>query len=226
VERAPPAQGQQILRHVNPYGKKTTGRTTRVEVTVTDQSGDGVDRLPVIQRALKSAQESGMLRMRIGSKVQDDTGVYPNFSSFGLRSQQIRQWSLAVCKKHMKQVVERFEVAYTRRMVPLAIFNECTNFMAAASFSHDDVPTEIDVKKCRAATTRFATQWNMGRGPRALVAPPPGLSLTAKGMKRVPPNKEIVDMTGFCVDVCEHKFGFGSPWCHVTEGDQNLIKGK
>lgn len=224
-DRPPPAKGKSILRHANPYGKKSVGRTTRVEVHVTDITGDGEDHLPDAEQILAMAQANGSLQTKLADKLQVAAGIKPVFSSFATTESPVAQWSLATCKSHMAEVVKRFEVAYTRRMVPIAIFNECTNFMAAASFSKDDIATELDVKRCKAATVRFANQWNLGKGPRASIAPPPGLALAAtRGKKRKAHRKEAVDMTGFCVDVCEHKFGVDAPWCHVTEGDKNFYK--
>merc|ERR1740139_1444670 len=117
------------------------------------------------------------------------------------------------------RMVRRFEVAYTRRMVPWAIFNECTNFATAFSFSHDVRPTPVDVQRCKDATYRFEHHWNYGvakevTGPAA----PPGLTLlqdaaTQEEGKKLAP----VDMSEFCIDVCEHKFGRFAPQCKAHE---------
>merc|ERR1719223_1640396 len=100
-------------------------------------------------------------------------------------------------------------------MVPTAIYNECTNFVAEVSFSHDHIFDVHDRMRCRHATVKLSKEWNFGKGqpgpgPAPAPAPAPG------------PAGANVDYLGFCAEVCEIKYGEDAPMCHVTEGKKTL----
>merc|ERR1719321_1499371 len=121
---------------------------------------------------------------------------------------QVQQWSDGICQKHMSTVVRRFTMAYTRRLVPAALFNECTNFMPMVSFSDDGVISTTDREKCQAATTKFAQKWNFGKGKKggtaADAAAAPAAGPAAAGAPG--PAAAAMDYAEFCTDICEMKF--------------------
>jgi len=204
------AHGTMIMRHIDPPNPNpTVGRETRVQVVLTDTPATGDDRLPTIKQVLVNAEKSGLLQAALGAALVKSIGVRPNVTNFAFNNTFVAQWSLESCATHMTQVVHRFSVAYTRRMVPMAIFNECTNFMPAMSFSHDNLPNSMDVHRCRMATIGFAKRWNYGQG-NGTAPPPTGLAAFLDTKLKAP-----VDMHGFCVDVCQHKFGSLAPECHA-----------
>lgn len=159
-----PARGERILRHMN--RKHSTvdnvGHTTKVVVTITQLHGNGIDELPSVRKVLNSSCLKGEIIPALVDSIQDVTGVKSHINAFMVADHEIEQWSVEGCDAHMSHVVRKFEEAYTRREVPMAIFNECTNYMPALSFSHDMKPTHEDVRRCREATVKFVNAWNFG----------------------------------------------------------------
>jgi hypothetical protein len=229
-----PAHGEKILRHVNPAGTTAdnVGRTTMVSITLTEHAGNGVDELPKVEAAIQMGVASGALESKLEAAVKKVTGIQNTISSFTAAKKQIKQWSVNVCTTHMEKVVKRFSVAYTRRMVPTAIFNECTNFMPVISFSHDVHPTAVDVRKCREATVNFVKYWNYGQGPSVAAPAPaaaapqaPAAQVALAAVEAAAPPPSSADLSGFCLEVCQFKYGKKAPQCHVTEGDKLVEKG-
>jgi hypothetical protein len=218
-----PAHGAKILRHMNPAGATAdnVGRTTMVQITVTEQ-------LPKVEGAIQTVVANGALESKLEAAIKDVTGIQNTISNFTAAKKPIKQWGVDVCTAHMTKVVKRFSVAYTRRMVPVAIFNECTNFMPVISFSHDVHPTALDVRKCREATVNFVKYWNYGQGPSVsapapAVAGPPQASTAHVALASSQPSS--ADLSGFCVEVCQFKYGKKAPQCHVTAGGKLAAKG-
>merc|ERR1719253_696785 len=89
-----------------------------------------------------------------------DWPLDPIVGGFKLKQKVIEQWDVRKCEKHIKDLVDVFAVHYTREQVPMALYNECTNFMTKLSFSHDYILDPLDTKRCRQATVKFATHWN------------------------------------------------------------------
>jgi hypothetical protein len=164
VPIAEPPRGEQIMRHMNRRTRTVdnVGRTTKVVVTITQLPGNGIDELPSIRSIINASCMQGQIIPAIQESILDVTGVKSNLASFKIGEQEIAQWSIQSCSAHMTKVVRRFENAYTRREVPMAIFNECTNYMPALSFSHDMKPTHEDVRRCRESTVKFVNAWNYG----------------------------------------------------------------
>jgi len=217
------APGSSILRHVNPlHHQKNYGRVTKVQVVITDTPESNVNRLPVVERVLTEAEASGALDTIMGGKLMDSIGLAPTIENFHFGIATLPEWSVPKCLVHMTDVIKKNSVAYTRRMVPSSLFNECTNFEPAMSFSHDLMPSKIDVHKCRMATIRFAKAWNYGQG-EAVAAPPSGLALASKAVRKGQREARKAQVTetalhGFCVDVCHAKFGPIAPECSEQVG--------
>lgn len=160
-----PTRDKHYLRHMN-RKKKTVdnvGKTTFVEATVTQLAGNAMDELPAIKAILEKAVENGDLEVNLRDRLAEVVGIQAYIQHMFVEVQEITQWSVDSCSSHMATVVAKFSAAYTRREVPMAIFNECTNFMPALTFSHDHHPTKLDVRRCKDATVNFVNYWNYGK---------------------------------------------------------------
>lgn len=199
-------------------GHSEIGRSTVVKAWLRGAPNTGVFEMsPWIQAVLKRHENDGLLEMLLEKRLFDVTEVAPLISGIrDIRLDSKSQWSLDSCESHMKKIMREFSIAYTRRMVPTAIYNECTNFLAEVSFSHDRVFDSHDRIKCRHATVKLAKEWNFGQGQLPL-APAPGPAPVAAPAPGVS-NKALIDFKGFCADICEIKYGNDAPMCHVTEG--------
>jgi len=203
------------------------GRSTIVKVWLRGAPNTRVFELaPWIEAVLKRHEEDGLLEMLLEKRLFDATGIAPKISGItDIRLDSKQQWSLDTCESHMHKIMQQFSMAYTRRMVPTAIYNECTNFVSEVSFSHDRLFDFHDRIKCRHATVKLSKEWNFGKGktttsppfaapaPAAMLAPGAAIAPVTSG-----PSKPAIDLRGFCADVCEIKYGTDAPTCHVTEG--------
>jgi len=93
------------------------------------------------------------------------------------------------CAPHVKKIISRFTMAYTRAQVPHALEQACHLFESKISFSGNRRITKWDKRVCKKATEKLMKQWQGGKG------------------------KE--DYDGWCQDICELKLGKGAPQCHV-----------
>jgi len=175
-----------------------TGFSTLVTAYVFGAPGSGVDELPKIESFLKSQMKDWRLYGNISDTLYELTGFEADIRDMEVVKEDIHQWSENVCDGHFKKVLHNFEMTYTRRMVPTALFNECTNFGPALSFTRDEMLTKLDKFRCRKSVVKFAKMWNYGKGEK-------------KGDNSAVP----LDIKEFCHDVCEIKFGNGAPQCHV-----------
>merc|ERR1719191_1791963 len=130
----------------------------------------------------------------ICAKIRHDTGVHAGCSEVKISIVQVQEWSSGICEPHLHTMISRFTKAYTREQVPKALYNECTNFMTALTFSHDKIINVADTKRCQIATAKFKKTWKYGKGKEGLDA--------------------------VCHDICEQKFGNHAPQCHVTRGNE------
>jgi len=212
------------------------GRSTIVKVWLSGAPNTGVFELaPWIEAVLKRHEQDGLLEMLLEKRLFDATEIAPKISGItDIRLDSKQQWSLDTCEFHMHKIMREFSMAYTRRMVPTAIYNECTNFVSEVSFSHDRIFDSHDRIKCRHATVKLSKEWNFGNGPPTTTASPlqddapapapgpnpaPAASPAASPGGPAPgPSKPDIDLRGFCADVCEIKYGNDAPTCHVTEG--------
>jgi len=164
-----------------------------VAVTVYDRPGNGMNDLHFAATELKKALLSGELMERIRSAIYAVTGVVPKVSGLRVKAKVIKQWDIVKCENHMTQLVKSFTVHYTRDQVPMALYNECTNFMTKISFSHDYVLDKRDAARCRAATRKFSMKWKGGK------------------------NNNPEDFAGMCGNFCEAKYGNDAPQCRMAD---------
>mmetsp|Transcript_11323 Transcript_11323/g.36007 ORF Transcript_11323/g.36007 Transcript_11323/m.36007 type:complete len:424 (-) Transcript_11323:195-1466(-) len=177
-------------------------RSTIVNVVITDKPQTGAAVLPTVHKVIKEAQASGLLKRRLKAALFQATGVSPTIRGLGPpKLARLEQWQEGNCEQHMQRLVRLMQEAYTRRMVPVALYNECTNLIPALTFSHDDVADPLDRKKCRIATVKFAKRWNYGKADWTYGA----------GEGHAP-----VDFSEFCRDVCETRYGEEAPQCSVN----------
>jgi len=179
---------------------KVVGRSVLVGVTITGEPKNGVHDILLAQphKVLTTAQGTGVLNEILKKKMAEATGVPPRLIKFVIKPKQIEQWSIDKCRVHFTKIVKEFSAAYTRRMVPQAIYNECSNFMTRITFSDDMVIDDLDKTRCRKATVEFSKRWQFGSRK--------GSKLPAEG-----------EFNNFCKNVCEIKFGGGHPKCSVVE---------
>jgi len=163
-----------------------------VAVTVYDRPGNGMNDLHFAATELKKALLSGELMERIRSAIYAVTGVVPKVSGLRVKAKVIKQWDIVKCENHMTQLVKSFTVHYTRDQVPMALYNECTNFMTKISFSHDYVLDKRDAARCRDATRKFSMKWKGGK------------------------NNNPEDFAGMCGNFCEAKYGNDAPQCRMA----------
>lgn len=144
-----------------------------------------------------------LVKLRVGSGLYKGTGHYPAMGNITVQGQKVVKWSVAKCEGHMQKIVGQFSLAYTRRMVPMAMYNECTNFLTRMSFSHDHVLDPLDSKRCRKATMHLAEHWQFGSGGKAKE-----IDVSANATA-----KEVTSFADVCYHACELKYGEGAPQC-------------
>lgn len=171
-------------------------RTVIVKVTLVDRPKNGVDDLHASKAILKAMLASGELKTQIKAAIFAVTGVAPKISGLKVKSATVEGWDVKKCSSHMSTIVKSFTIHYSRAQVPLALYNECTNFMTKISFSHDYVLDHRDAARCRIATRKFERKWKYG--------------------KKADPK----DFGNMCVRFCEAKYGNDAPSCHVSHGDK------
>lgn len=96
------------------------------------------------------------------------------------------------CGPHVQKIISQFSVAYTRRMVPMALNSACHLFQSKLSFSGNRRITKWDRKACQEATGNLMEHWKFGKGNL----------------------KEQFDH--WCHDICELKLGKGAPHCGMA----------
>lgn len=162
------------------------GRSLLVTVIVSDFS-EAYDPAQVLQSKIMD----GTLASSLENAMYETTGLHPKFATMTAKHEKFDQWPIDNCTTHLAGIVKMFSLAYTREEVPMAIYNECTNFMPKLSFSSDLSIGQNDKKRCRQATLEFAKQWNYG--------------------KSKVPVKNLLG--GFCGNVCKLKYGEHHPSC-------------
>jgi len=192
-----PPQMPDMQIHVTfaPGRKMAAGRaSTIVEVTFTDTPNNGVDDVKSAEPLLYWCVNSHILKHQMVHALSDVTHVSPVVRKVEIAKTIIEQWDINKCEKHMKGIVDVFSHHYTRRQVPVALYNECTNFMTRMSWSHDYVLDPQDTVRCRQATRKFSTRWNDGN------------------------SAQIKDFEEMCFQACEAKYGRDAPKCNIHEG--------
>lgn len=105
-------------------------------------------------------------------------------------TKEIERWGMD-CGPHVKTMIDRFAVAYTRAQVPHAIEQACHLFESKISFSGNHRITKWDKRACKTATEKLMNKW--------------------KGK----PSHNATDYDDWCHDICELKLGHGAPQCHL-----------
>jgi len=115
------------------------------------------------------------------------------------------------CAPHVKTIVDRFTVAYTRAQVPHALEQACHLFDSKISFSGNRRITKWDRKACKMATEKLMSTWGQTLDSKG--------SKDSHGFELRPPSrnqtKKEPDYEAWCHDICELKLGKGAPQCHI-----------
>ena len=176
------------------------GRTLKVEAFFSTNHADDKQHLKKIADAVSHLFVSGELLSSVSVALLGLTGMQPDIVNFAVSFKAIAPWSSEKCQSHMTKIVQTFTATYTPRMVPAALFWECTHFVVQLSFSQDSLASESDRNFCQKLTTNFSTEWNAH-----IASSRPHLSARAK--------TQALDMSGFCTSVCEVKYGTGAALC-------------
>jgi len=171
------------------------GRSTIAEIAFLDTPKNGLNDVAMVMPLVGSALESGLLKKQVKKALKKVTGIKPKLHKVELKTKVIEQWDVVKCEEHIKGIVQQFTLHYTRNQVPMALYNECTNFMTKMSFSHDYVLDPQDTVRCRRATAKFASHWGFGENAK---------------------NSDFEDM---CIKACEAKYGRNAPTCNLHSGD-------
>jgi len=162
-----------------------TGRrastSTVAQINIIDRPGTGNDRLGVYEDALRNVIESGELQIALANAISHAVDIESVVGTIYESSGRVTPFNTKKCASHLNTMIRRFSDAYTRRMVPDALYHACDNFGQKESFSHDVVIDHTDRLKCREATKRFVSMWQYGKGK--------------------------VDYTRYCLELCELKHG-------------------
>jgi len=182
-------------------GKKVgRGKSVIVEITFTDQPENGMDDVALAKPLIQRFLDNGSLVQELKAALQTLTGITAKFGKRTLKEAAVAAWNVKKCEAHVKSIVNVFSHSYTKEQVPMAMYNECTNFMTRMSFSHDHVLDRMDTVVCRKTTAKFAKHWDVGE------------------------KAEDKDFELMCVRACEAKYGKAAPQCHVAAG--NKLAGK
>lgn len=178
------------------------GRSTMVEIAFLDTPNNALNDVAMAIPMVEKALEAGILKKQLKKAIQSIIGFKPKLHAMGMEMKPIVQWEVDKCESHIKKLVGQFTLHYTRNQVPMALYNECTNFLTKMSFSHDYVLDPQDTVRCRKATAKFAKHWDYGA------------------------NAENSDFADMCHQACEAKYGRDAPKCNVASdpgGNGNLL---
>jgi len=171
------------------------GRSTLVEIAFLDTPNNGVDDIMLGMPLIEQSIATGIFHKQVKEALHAVTGVKPKLHKIELKTKMIEAFHVNKCEEHIKGIVHQFSLHYTRNQVPMALYNECTNFLTRMSFSHDYVLDPLDTVRCRKATAKFANHWDFGQ------------------------NAEDSDFADMCLQACEAKYGRGAPTCNLHAGD-------
>ncbi|CAK0842924.1 unnamed protein product [Prorocentrum cordatum] len=222
-----------------------------LEILVTEKANTRNEELPVAMEIIKRTQ--GDLFVALKNAMRRFVDFKPIVGGMYLNWVALQPYHVDTCEAKMSKMVHEFSKSYTRRLVPWALYNECTNWMTALSFSHDPLVNELDHSKCRAWTHNFMQKWNYGKGVKEVADPnlfdcQAGLSNWEQGWSSEKKcwccahksqgcdpaltcpqtwavNRTVhIDYKCWCQGVCESKFGVGAPVCHMTSGAKNFYQ--
>jgi len=163
---------------------------------LTDTPSNGLDDVALSKAIIERALKLGFLKKELKAGLAIVSGIWPKLGKVKVETVAVESWDVPTCEGHVKNIVQQFSHHYTREQVPMAMFNECTNFMTRISFSNDHVLDPVDTLVCRKTTATFAKHWNYGE------------------------KAKDEDFQLMCVTACEAKFGKKAPRCHVVTGDK------
>jgi hypothetical protein len=170
---------------------------TRVKVSMFDRPGNALDDLAEAKAAMHTALANGVFMGNVHDAFHDVLpALVPKIVGLKIQNEVVKAWDIAKCESHMSTLVRNFTVHYTKRQVPMALYNECTDFTTKISFSHDYILDPQDAARCRSATKSFALKWKLGK------------------------NNDPKYFEEMCLTFCEAKFGNDAPLCHITAGDK------
>lgn len=116
----------------------------------------------------------------------------PVISGVVVGQADIKRWGLD-CGPHVKEIIDRFLMAYTRVQVPHALDAACHLFQSKISFSGNNRISKWDRVACKKASDRLMAKWKYGKG------------------------KVVDSESDWCHDICESKMGKGHPMCHFGD---------
>jgi len=174
------------------------GRSTIVEIAFLDTPLNGIDDMAMAMPLIEQSLKSGIFHKQVKKALHAVTGIKAKIGKIELGMKMIEAFEVNKCEEHIKGIVTQFGLHYTRNQVPMALYNECTNFMTRMSFSHDYVLDPLDTIRCRKTTAKFAKHWDGGQ------------------------KAEDTDFADMCVQACEAKYGRNAPRCNL-HGGQGLL---
>jgi hypothetical protein len=171
------------------------GKSIIVDVGVMSlAAGGSVDHLKGFEDLLNKAIASGALAKEIEQALQLITGIAPKIDGFVLKHEKFAPFNMTKCEGHVKSIVKQFAKTYTKERVPMALYNECTNFMTKISFSNDRILDQRDTQACKETTASFAKHWKFGE------------------------KAADYDFMFMCRRACQAKFGELAQMCQVPGG--------
>mmetsp|Transcript_10553 Transcript_10553/g.24008 ORF Transcript_10553/g.24008 Transcript_10553/m.24008 type:complete len:399 (+) Transcript_10553:69-1265(+) len=156
-----------------------------------------------LQEIIEKAITCGSIKSELEKALGKASCVLPTILTPKVAPKKVTEWDTASCKKHMMRIAKLYADAYTPRLVPPAILNECENFMVKATFDRDQLIEEEDRYKCKLISAKFAQGWEHGNYPASGPAP-------AK--------VGDYDFGGFCQEICLVKFGPAAAQCRAFNG--------
>jgi hypothetical protein len=170
-------------------------KATDVTITVYERNGNGLPDMTQAKENLETALGSGVLHTALANAAAGILGFTPKIHGLDVKYSQVEAFDMVKCDNHMKNMVTEFTGAYSSRQVPVALYNECSNFITKLSFSHDLVLDPRDTADCKRSSVTFARRWGKGEPDAA---------------------KEF---DGMCHKFCEARYGNDAPQCHVPGAD-------
>jgi len=198
----PPFPDVKVFVTFSPGREMEGGRSTLVEVAFLDTPLNGIDDVAIAMPLIQASIDSGLFHAQVKAALHAVTGIKPKLHKIEMSMKVIEQIDLNKCEEHIRGIVNQFSLHYTRNQVPMALYNECTNFMTRMSFSHDYVLDPLDTIRCRKTTAKFAKHWDYGE------------------------KAEDSDFSDMCHQACEAKYGRGAPKCNLHEGEGLMMQPK
>jgi len=169
------------------HGHHVESLTTIVEVHLVESPDVPKHDIDDVRKALAMYLMDGTLTAAVSAAIAQVVNMHPLVGVIEEATGSVSPYNVSACATHIHNLVDSFSRAYSRRQTIPALFHACTHFAQKESFSHDVIVDESDKKKCRAATKRFASMWQYGKGK--------------------------VDYARFCLQICELRHGQDAMHC-------------